>query len=61
MTHAPDPVARAEAGCIARLAGVGYSIGGRVVFDGLDIAIERGKITAIMGPSAAPARRRCCG
>jgi phospholipid/cholesterol/gamma-HCH transport system ATP-binding protein len=51
MIHAPDPVVRAEAGCIARLAGVGYSIGGRLVFDGLDIEIERGKITAIMGPS----------
>jgi phospholipid/cholesterol/gamma-HCH transport system ATP-binding protein len=51
MSPATDPAARAEAGCIARLAGVSYVIGGRKVFDGLDIEIARGKITAIMGPS----------
>jgi phospholipid/cholesterol/gamma-HCH transport system ATP-binding protein len=51
MIPATDPPGRAEAGCIARLAGVGYAIGGRAVFDGLDIEIARGKITAIIVPS----------
>jgi phospholipid/cholesterol/gamma-HCH transport system ATP-binding protein len=51
MIPATDPAARDGAGCIARLAGVCYAIGGRAVFDGLDIEIARGKITAIMGPS----------
>ena len=51
MIPATDPAARDGAGCIARLAGVAYAIGGRPVFDGLDIEIARGKITAIMGPS----------
>jgi phospholipid/cholesterol/gamma-HCH transport system ATP-binding protein len=36
---------------VVRLTGVGYAINGRVIFDGLDIAIERGKVTAVMGPS----------
>ena len=36
---------------IARLTDVAYSVGGRAIFDGLDIAIERGDVTAIMGPS----------
>ena len=30
---------------------VHYSIGGRKIFDGLDIAARRGRITAFMGPS----------
>ncbi|MBS0375422.1 MAG: ABC transporter ATP-binding protein [Proteobacteria bacterium] len=51
MASVPERPATAAAGCIARLDGVGYQIGGRTVFDGLDIAIERGKVTAIMGPS----------
>ena len=33
------------------IEGVHYAIGGREIFSGLDIAIERGKVTAIMGPS----------
>jgi len=51
MTPAIQPAAPDEAGCIARLSGVGYAIGGRQVFDGLDVTIARGKVTAIMGPS----------
>jgi len=46
-----DPRARGDAGCIARLTDVAYEIGGRAVFDGLNVAIDRGKVTAIMGPS----------
>ena len=38
---------------VVRLTGVGYAINGRTIFDGLDIAIERGKVTAIMGPSGS--------
>ncbi len=36
---------------IATLRGVHYSVDTKEVFRGLDIAIERGKVTAIMGPS----------
>jgi phospholipid/cholesterol/gamma-HCH transport system ATP-binding protein len=36
---------------IARLTDVAYTVGGRAIFDGLDISIERGLVTAIMGPS----------
>jgi phospholipid/cholesterol/gamma-HCH transport system ATP-binding protein len=36
---------------IATLRGVHYSVDTKDVFRGLDIAIERGKVTAIMGPS----------
>jgi phospholipid/cholesterol/gamma-HCH transport system ATP-binding protein len=39
------------AGPVVSLAGVGYAVGGRPIFDQLDIHIERGKVTAIMGPS----------
>lgn len=44
----PDP---GPAGPIVRLDGVAYRVGGRTIFDGLDVAIARGKVTAIMGPS----------
>jgi phospholipid/cholesterol/gamma-HCH transport system ATP-binding protein len=30
---------------------LGYSVGGRPIFDGLDMSIPRGKVTAVMGPS----------
>lgn len=36
---------------IVKIEDVHYAIGGRAIFAGLDIAIERGKVTAIMGPS----------
>ena len=28
-----------------------YSISGRAIFDGLDLTVRRGEITAVMGPS----------
>jgi phospholipid/cholesterol/gamma-HCH transport system ATP-binding protein len=31
--------------------GLRFSIGGRTIFDGVDLRIPRGKVTAIMGPS----------
>ena len=39
------------AGAVVSLAGVSYAINGRAIFDKLDIGMERGKVTAIMGPS----------
>ena len=36
---------------VVAIEGVDYAIGGRQIFAGLDITIERGKVTAIMGPS----------
>ncbi len=36
---------------MARLSGVHYAVDGKPVFRGLDIAIRRGEVTAIMGPS----------
>ena len=36
---------------VARLTGVHYAVDGKPVFRGLDIAIRRGEVTAIMGPS----------
>jgi phospholipid/cholesterol/gamma-HCH transport system ATP-binding protein len=47
-TAAPRPGA---AGPVVSLTGVRYSVNGRAIFDDLDISIERGKVTAIMGPS----------
>ncbi len=51
MNDSTDAGAPATVDAIARLTDVAYSVGGRAIFDGLDIAIERGKVTAIMGPS----------
>jgi len=36
---------------VVALSGVRYSVNGRSIFENLDIGIERGKVTAIMGPS----------
>lgn len=36
---------------VAALHGVDFSIDGKAIFRGLDIAIRRGQVTAIMGPS----------
>ncbi len=46
------PGADAGAGApLVRLEGVGYEVDGRTIFDGLDLSFERGKVTAVMGPS----------
>jgi len=45
---ATDPPGSAA---VVQLRGVGYAINGRVIFDGLDVEIARGRVTAIMGPS----------
>src|SRR5699024_8232535 len=36
---------------LVRVRGLTTRLGGRAVFDGLDLDIPRGKVTAIMGPS----------
>lgn len=52
MTEAPAAPDSAPAGdVLVRARGLTTSFGGRKVFDGLDMDIPRGKVTAIMGPS----------
>jgi phospholipid/cholesterol/gamma-HCH transport system ATP-binding protein len=51
MKTSNDEAGGTPGGAIARLADVAYGVGGRTIFDGLDITIERGRVTAIMGPS----------
>jgi phospholipid/cholesterol/gamma-HCH transport system ATP-binding protein len=36
---------------IVDIRNLGYAINGRAIFEGLDVAIPRGRVTAIMGPS----------
>jgi phospholipid/cholesterol/gamma-HCH transport system ATP-binding protein len=36
---------------IVEIRNLGYSVGGRPIFEGLDISIPRGRVTAVMGPS----------
>jgi phospholipid/cholesterol/gamma-HCH transport system ATP-binding protein len=40
-----------ETGVVALVRDLQYSIGGRRIFDGVDLEIPRGSVTAIMGPS----------
>ncbi|MCM2311491.1 MAG: ABC transporter ATP-binding protein [Steroidobacteraceae bacterium] len=55
MNHTPVPADGAAppvaAPDIAALHGVDFAIDGKPIFRGLDIAIRRGEVTAIMGPS----------
>lgn len=48
MTDTIDPSADTP---LVRVRGLTTRLGGRAVFDGLDLDIPRGKVTAIMGPS----------
>jgi phospholipid/cholesterol/gamma-HCH transport system ATP-binding protein len=36
---------------IIEIRGLGYAVSGRSIFDGLDMDIPRGRVTAVMGPS----------
>src|ERR1043165_8834365 len=45
----PEPKAAQDS--IVEVRDVHYSIGGRPIFSGLNLQIQRGRITAIMGPS----------
>jgi phospholipid/cholesterol/gamma-HCH transport system ATP-binding protein len=48
----PEPDAGASgAEALIDVRGVGYTIEGHAVFDGLDLSVRRGSITGIMGPS----------
>ncbi len=49
-THPIGPPAHA-ADAVIEVRDVRYAIGGRVIFDGLDVTARRGRITAFMGPS----------
>ena len=51
LEPAGAPTAAADANNVAALHGVDYSIDGKPIFHKLDIAIRRGEVTAIMGPS----------
>ena len=45
------PESQAAQDSIVEVRDVHYSIGGRAIFSGLSLQIQRGRITAIMGPS----------
>ena len=52
MSSNPRHESPAPAGdAVIEVSDVRYAIGGRVIFDGLDITARRGRITAFMGPS----------
>ena len=51
LEPAGAPIAPADADNVAALHGVDYSIDGKPIFHKLDLAIRRGDVTAIMGPS----------
>jgi phospholipid/cholesterol/gamma-HCH transport system ATP-binding protein len=40
-----------ENAALVRVRGLNFSFGPRVIYDGVDVDIPRGKVTAIMGPS----------
>jgi len=52
-TASAHPAAAAAAVAVVEVSGVSYAVGGRQILNGLDISAQRGRITAIMGPSGA--------
>jgi phospholipid/cholesterol/gamma-HCH transport system ATP-binding protein len=46
-----DPRTAAASSALVEVRGLRTTLGGKVIFDGIDLDIPRGKITAIMGPS----------
>jgi phospholipid/cholesterol/gamma-HCH transport system ATP-binding protein len=44
-------IALKQASPIVEIRSLGYAVGGRPVFDGLDMDIASGRVTAVMGPS----------
>ena len=36
---------------VVKVSGLRYGVGRRRIFDGLDLTVARGKVTAVMGPS----------
>ncbi len=54
MTESTTPAATTAAGAtepIVDVRGVSYGVGGRMIFEGLELQAQRGEITAVMGPS----------
>ena len=49
--HSPDESAATSDSAYVRVRGLRTVLGGKTIFDGLDLDIPRGKITAVMGPS----------
>lgn len=47
--HLADP--QPKDSCVVRVRGLRYAVGAREIFSGLDLDVERGSVTAIMGPS----------
>ena len=50
VTDVPAKIPQAE-GALVQVRGVRTVLSGKTIFDGIDLDIPRGKITAIMGPS----------
>lgn len=52
MTENVRPAtASAATDAVVEVRGVHYAVGRREIFAGLDLAVRRGRVTAIMGPS----------
>jgi phospholipid/cholesterol/gamma-HCH transport system ATP-binding protein len=51
VTSPASAQAAAETEAVVEVRDVHYAIGGRAIFAGLDLTVQRGRITAIMGPS----------
>jgi len=47
--HQADPEPKDS--CVVRVRGLRYAVGAREIFSGLDLDVDRGSVTAIMGPS----------
>ncbi len=46
-----ETAAQADRDTLVKIRGLEFSRGDRVIFDGVDLDIPRGKVTAVMGPS----------
>lgn len=51
MTPAPHPSAETDAAPVVRIRGLKTRLGGKTIFNGVDLDIPRGSVVAIMGPS----------
>jgi phospholipid/cholesterol/gamma-HCH transport system ATP-binding protein len=47
----PAQAGEVQGGHVVEVRGVRYSAGSRRIFDGLDLTVKKGSITAVMGPS----------
>ncbi|MBN8727776.1 MAG: ABC transporter ATP-binding protein [Xanthomonadales bacterium] len=51
VAQAPPSIPAVPSGNLVEVRGLATVLGGKTIFDGLDLDIARGKVTAIMGPS----------